>query len=221
MPWVFYYQKFKWEEFDECANDLINEALSQDHPPKEVSFVHLWGPGKKRKTEYTVNLETLRQKQDNGTTRAVMGLWDRNKRHVFDWGTFIQEKFTKESEPPAIDAPAPADVPAAFGSQPSSTSFQSPPPQDGASPIFWLRPTLDTGSQPSMIPPPGLPPPSPSQAPPDARPPSNAPGSSRDRGCQGWNNQKWVQADNKWKWQSYPQTDVQVVQADSKWTHTE
>jgi hypothetical protein len=214
MPWVFYYQKVKWEEFDESANDLINEALSQDHPPKEVSFVHWWGAGKKRKTEYTVNLETLRQKQDNGTTRAVMGLWDRDKRQVFDWGTFIQEKFTKEREPPAIDAPAPADVPAAFGSQPSSTSFQSPPPQDGASAMWWLTPTLDTGSQPSNIPAPGVPPPPPSQAPPDARPPSNAPGSSRPRGQDGWNKQSW-------SWQSYPQNDSKSTQADSKWTQSE
>ena len=73
MPWVFYYQKIKWEEFDEWTNDLINEALSQDHPPKEVSFVHWWGAGKKQPTEYVHG--------ELGNIEAEAGQWDHSRSH--------------------------------------------------------------------------------------------------------------------------------------------
>ena len=83
MPWHFYFMKDGWISFTEDGNEQMNAALSQEPLPEKVTFKHKWG--KRKTTEYTVNLVFMKQRQDNGTQRNIQAYWNDDPRCPFEW----------------------------------------------------------------------------------------------------------------------------------------
>jgi len=118
MPWKFYFMKMTWQRFDDHANVVVNEALSQANPPRQVTFRHRWGKNNKKHTDYTVDFVEMFQVQENGTRRKIAGFWDDDWNCVFDW----LQHFRGGGEsvgPPGLPQGG------ASGSQPSATASGS------------------------------------------------------------------------------------------------
>ena len=81
MSWHFYYMKCGWQPYTDAANAAINEKLNERPVPGEIVFLHEWTTKgkKKRQTRYTMDLINMRQRQENGTSRDIMGYWDNGK----------------------------------------------------------------------------------------------------------------------------------------------